>query len=303
MNNKLLSMLALLMVATTGAWAQEPEYIDLTTVNYKTWTLDAMPPYAVEMEVEYETELALANAGDNTQKLFEWDECEANVTLAGRTLYKDGEWNTLCLPFDVTIAGSELDGAEARTVTAASIEGTTLNLAFGEAVMTLAAGVPYIIKWDRANDYVDDDEHNITIPVFSGVTIDALAHNFDNGVSGSERVRFMGTYQSIAFTDENKDGVLLLGGNNKLYYAGPGAALGAQRAYLFIGGTNAAQARRLTSFKIDFGDGGNETGIIDVMAKDVNTADGIYTIDGRKLQGQPTQKGLYIVNGRKVVMK
>mgnify|MGYP006873157881 CR=1 FL=1 len=30
-------------------------------------------------------------------------------------------------------------------------------------------------------------------------------------------------------------------------------------------------------------------------------ADAWYTIDGRRLQGQPTQKGVYIVNGKKVI--
>jgi hypothetical protein len=29
-----------------------------------------------------------------------------SITLARRKLYKDGNWNTLCLPFDVTISGS-----------------------------------------------------------------------------------------------------------------------------------------------------------------------------------------------------
>jgi hypothetical protein len=28
-----------------------------------------------------------------------------------------------------------------------------------------------------------------------------------------------------------------------------------------------------------------------------------YDLNGRKLQGKPTKKGLYIVNGRKVVVK
>ena len=28
-----------------------------------------------------------------------------------------------------------------------------------------------------------------------------------------------------------------------------------------------------------------------------------YTIDGRKLSGKPVQKGIYIVNGRKVAVK
>ena len=34
-----------------------------------------------------------------------------NVTLRNRTLQKDGNWNTLCLPFNVTLTGSPLEGA------------------------------------------------------------------------------------------------------------------------------------------------------------------------------------------------
>ena len=37
------------------------------------------------------------------------------ITLRGRTLYKDGSWNTICLPFDVEIEGSVFAGAVART--------------------------------------------------------------------------------------------------------------------------------------------------------------------------------------------
>ena len=32
-------------------------------------------------------------------------------------------------------------------------------------------------------------------------------------------------------------------------------------------------------------------------------ADAWYSLDGRKLDGQPTKKGVYVNNGRKVVMK
>ena len=44
----------------------------------------------------------------------------------------------------------------------------------------------------------------------------------------------------------------------------------------------------------------NATGIADV-----NTSDNSrwYSLDGQQLQGKPTQKGVYIVNGRKVVIK
>ena len=33
------------------------------------------------------------------------------------------------------------------------------------------------------------------------------------------------------------------------------------------------------------------------------TTDNYYTVDGKLVKGQPTQKGIYVVNGRKVVIK
>ena len=55
---------------------------------------------------------------------------EPGLDLTGRTLYKDGEWNTLCLPFDVTLSGSALDGAVPRPLSSAGIDGTTLSLQY-----------------------------------------------------------------------------------------------------------------------------------------------------------------------------
>ena len=152
---------------------------------------------------------------------------------------------------------------------------------------------------------MDDDEHNIVSPVFSGVTIDADADgNYDNGVSGDERVRFLGTYKSTAFDAEDKS-ILLMGGENTLYYPTAGAGIGAQRAYFKIGSDGALLARRLTAFNIDFGDD-ETTGIIAIEHGTLNiehSADAWFTLDGRRLQGQPTAKGLYIVNGKKVIVK
>ena len=71
-----------------------------------------------------------------------------NVTLKGRTFYGDNNWNTVCLPFDVTLAGSPLDGAEARTLSKATLTDGTLTLNFCEPVEKLTAGTPYIIKMD-----------------------------------------------------------------------------------------------------------------------------------------------------------
>ena len=246
--------------------------------------------------------VTLADGSDNTAVITDADGSVANVTLSGRTLYKDGAWNTLCLPFDVTIAGSPLAGATARALTSASIEGTTLTLTFGDAVTTLKAGTPYIIKWTADANYVDDDEHNIVSPVFNGVTIDKTDRSYDNGISGDNRVRFLGTYKSTTFDAEDKS-ILLMGGENTLYYPTAGAGIGAQRAYFKIGDDGALLARRLTAFNIDFGDD-EATGIISTTnyTNDTNS-DAWYTLDGRRLSQKPSRAGVYIYNGIKVVIK
>ena len=240
-----------------------------------------------------------AASGDNKQY---------EVTLSGRTLFKDGSWNTLCLPFEVDLTATDcpLYGATARTVTEASISGTTLNLTFGDAVNTLEAGTPYIIKWDG------DGTSNIENPVFEGVTIEAIKNDYDTNkesVTTDERVRFIGTYKSTAFDAENKS-ILLMGEENTLYYPAEGAGIGSFRAYFKISDEGALLARRLTSFSIDFGEGEEKaTGIVEVEA---NTSlstlhsslkDAWHTLDGHRLQGKPTQGGIYIKNGKKITVK
>ena len=82
------------------------------------------------------------------------------------------------------------------------------------------------------------------------------------------------------------------------YYAkANGAAFtnGAHKAYLAL---SAAQAK---AFSYPF----NETdGIETITNEHHKTTNGIwYTIDGKRLSGQPTQKGVYIVDGKKMIIK
>lgn len=235
--------------------------------------------------------ITLADNADNSTTISDAHGYLADVTLQDRTLYKDGAWNTLCLPFNVTLAGSPLEGAVARPLTEGGISGTMLNLTFDDAVTELVAGTPYIIKWDGGDDIVS--------PVFSGVTIDATMHPYDSGeAGGDQRIRFTGTYSSMEFGDTDNN-ILLMGGENMLYYPTTGAGLGAQHAYFKIGG-DGAKARRITGFSINFGDS-EATGIISAEAN--SSRSGWYSIDGRRLNGKPTRSGVYINGGRKVVIK
>ncbi len=232
-----------------------------------------------------------------------------SVRLNGRTLYKDGKWNTLCLPFDVTIADSPLNGTGvvARTLTEASITGTTLNLTFGNPVTTLTAGVPYIIKWTKADGYdsASEETRDIKNPVFSNVTVVSTLHPVEN-----TDIDFEGSYTPVSITDIEGDNTLLyLGANNTLYWPNAPMTIGAQRAVFRLkGGITAGSPSdpnaTVRAFNLKFGED-DATGIISTTncTNYTNSADAWYSLDGRKLSGKPTKKGLYINNGRKVVVK
>ena len=87
-------------------------------------------------------DVCLDNIGNNSESIRQNAGRQGlNVALKNRTLYKDGKWNTLCLPFDVTLNGSPLEGATARSLTTAKIEGSTLDLTFGDAVTEATSSV------------------------------------------------------------------------------------------------------------------------------------------------------------------
>ena len=73
--------------------------------------------------------------------------------------------------------------------------------------------------------------------------------------------------------------------------------LGANKAYLAV-----ATPPSLAPAYFGFDEG--TTNILNTDFTDnTDKAGAWYTLDGRKLQGMPTQKGLYIVNGKKIVIK
>ena len=238
--------------------------------------------------------IELANGTPNTDLISKWDGVTANVTLADRFLYKDGNWNTLCLPFDVTIEDSPLagNGVEAKTLTSASLTDGTLTLMFGNAVTELKAGVPYIIKWNN-----DATNPTISNPVFQNVIVkDELNPVEQTGIT------FVAIYTPVDIGVDGDNTILYLGANNKLYWPNTKMSIGTQRAYFQLTG-NHNQAN-IRSFSIDFGDDPEETAIVSLSQEDKRggEADAWYSLDGRRLNSKPTVKGLYIHNGKKVAI-
>ena len=143
-----------------------------------------------------------------------------NATILGRTFYIDNNWNTLCLPFDVTLADSPLGGAEARTLTGATLNDGTLTLNFSEPVEKLTAGTPYIFKldkktisgtyiiwstedWDAFAESVNkgDDFSDMTVNLGADITVSTPVGTQDHFFSGT----FDGNGHTLTFNSTTND--------------------------------------------------------------------------------------------------
>ena len=93
-----------------------------------------------------------------------------------------------------------------------------------------------------------------------------------------------------------------MGAENTLYWPQSGASIGACRAYFQL--ADGITAADVSNARLFFG--GEETqGIISVESgqSDIDSETGSwYTLNGMKVE-KPVRKGLYIHNGRKVVVK
>ncbi|MCR4810471.1 MAG: C10 family peptidase [Prevotella sp.] len=250
----------------------------------------------------------LNNNGSNTSIIKANHNTTTDATLYGRTLYKDGAWNTLCLPFDVSTTSGPLSGDNVTAMVFdgehSRLDGTTLTLNFNPAPEPIPAGTPFIIKWAKAEGYdaADPATRDIVNPEFTSVTIDnsdeATARKTVTSVD--EKVKFKGLYFSHTFMADDMR-YLLVGNGNTLFWPLVGAELGAQRAYFQIAEED-QPAPAIYSFDFNFGE---ETGIslIPAPSPKGEGSNYWYTLDGRKLNSVPTKKGIYIHGGRKVVIK
>ena len=240
----------------------------------------------------------LADNADNNTSISNANGYVADVTLAGRTLYKDGAWNTLCLPFSVdNFTGTPLEGTTVKTLASTGFSGGTLTMTFSEDVTSIEAGKPYIVKWAEGTD--------IANPVFNGVTISDAPANAE-----TDYVDFVGTYSPVGIYTADRTKLFLGSANMLRYPTNPNYTVNAFRGYFQLkngltASENASQVsgNEVKAFVLNFGDG-ETTGIESLTPNPSPNGEGSeywYSIDGRRLQGEPTQKGVYIRNGKKIM--
>lgn len=234
----------------------------------------------VTVKVPVAKDYTLDENSVNTIEAYE----NANVTLT-RTFYKDGEWNTLCLPFAVADAKTAFDNAELREVDTKNSHDNTIVFKKATAI---EAGKPYLIKWaNSSSDAVNVEKK------FEGVTLVAAATPVEVNNGG---ISFNGFYK-MTEARELGASVAAIGAGNKLFKVTEGKMKGFRAAFVLSSGAEATKYNVV----ID----GTATGIEDLVIDGVKANGRVYNLNGQYVGNSLNglQPGIYIQNGKKVVVK
>lgn len=192
-----------------------------------------------------------------------------------------GRFGTICLPYVASCAGAEI-------YSIASTDGSSISLTKVNGL--LEAGKPYFYKASDATGKKDEDVHNVNFFRADLAKYDAASAGTNNGL--------VGTFSEITLTPNDNYYVL---SNNTLYKVDAGATgdkavkIGANKAYVDI--SQIVNKSRGAVF-LDFDE---PTGVNEVRGQKKDVRSDFFNLAGQRV-AQPT-KGLYIVNGKKVIIK
>ena len=221
---------------------------------------------------------------------------ERSVIFNGFSLYKDGSWNTICLPFALTtLTGTPLEGAELMEIDLAGTNGVNttegiLYLTF-KAATSIEAGKPYVIRWASDWDIVNPTFADVTIAASQPVEVVAQS-------AGLSPVTFKGTYKHT-WVSEGDNTQLFLTEENKLVYPTEGRYLLPFRCWFSV---NEITASGVRGFSLDFAGDKYVTSISGINRSEGNPAASVYDLQGRRV-AQPKKGGVYIVGGKKMIVK
>ena len=228
-------------------------------------------------------------------------EAADGVDVRVKRTFKTGTWSTFCLPFAMTgeqtaeAFGSDVQiadfaGYELTEDDDDNITGITVLFDAVDATQGIEANHPYIIK-------TSTDINEFTL---DGVDI---TPEDEPVVATVKRTRkqwseLIGTYVAETVVPEK---TLFLNAN-KFWYSVGSTKMKGYRAYFDFYDvlTEVDEAYSNVRFVIGDASGIHE---IDGSGLFVEDIEGYYTIDGRKLNGKPTEKGVYIANGKKILKR
>ena len=309
--------------AELNATGEAQEGVIRATIDHAKYVLDEEHSVWGSLTVHEADPLVISSTDENVLETIEGYNGASNIAVKfeGRSLNL-GKWNVMVLPFDVTpYEFTQVLGRYAIFNTLKSANTANNTVSFGLELSELKANEPFLVKPEaKANDNATSIPVTDNTRKFEARTIVYPA----NGVPVKDDVagvKFYGAYKAfnleVAEGTADAEGFVDDGGEagSKIMYLAGGA---------FVTATNTAKTKSMKTLPVaftraylDFTESGMSNARIFVEEADGTTtaingisadgtlieADGWYSVNGVKLQNAPVEKGVYIHNGKKVVVK
>ena len=189
--------------------------------------------------------------------------------------------STLVLPFAMDATATDVAFEEVYELTGVNGE----NISFTSA-SAITAGKPYLVKAKSATLTVDNVLLNPATTVNNTEVSDA-----------SSTVTFVGTFSPVTLTKAANSNAYVVSGNN-LYNVDSNVSVKAYRGYFTVDPKGGSSVK---GFVLNFDNDTDGIGSIENETVINGENEKFYDLSGRRIQ-KPT-KGLYIVNGKKVLVK
>jgi len=186
-----------------------------------------------------------------------------------------GMWNTLVVPFN--ISSDDIIRNFGENAAIAELDSETDGVMHFKSTESIVGGKPYLV-----------------LPTINVVSIITMNNSVSSTLTPAEgeTYDYVGVYDK---TSIGSDDYFLAADNKLKKNTNASGQLKPFRAYFKA---KDAEAKGLTGFDID----GEITGIIGIDGN-VETNAKIYNIGGQQVKPNAMQKGIYIVNGKKIVIK
>lgn len=222
-----------------------------------------------------------------------------NVTLNNRSFYS-GKWYAVVLPFSVSQKQMKsVFGDGVKVLHYNNVTGTTLNL-FEHYYQMIVGGTPVLVKPSK----------DVQNPVFNNVTLTSK-EVVDIDYTG---FKCTGSWNNVNFPEYS---YFINAKDSKFYQydptkVAPGKAphAGAFRTWIISTSNNPSTAKQLTMRINGIEDNSETTAIWNAVIGNDDNAEvaskGIYSLSGQKMNVTDTRclaKGIYIVNGKKYIVK
>ncbi len=265
---------------------------------------------------DYGSSKTAAIDGTSTEATSITTAIEVDAVEINRT-FTSGVASTVILPFGIAV--DKVSGGTFYTFTSVDETKSPWKVMYAEVTGSLTANTPYVFMPGGTQMTVDNGTDKLSLQTADGSTK-------PDGVDWT----FSGTYSPIAWTEGHADLGKVYGfaaqdyseGNvsaGNFVKAAAGASIAPLRAYLkrttAYSGTRASEATLPDRLQVVLiGADGEATSLNDAFWQkghgsanengDVEgSAGSYYDLSGRKLAGKPSKKGVYVSNGRLVVVR